>query len=95
MNTPRMNAEFNIGLPISIGEGYRNSAEAHLAVSVGLARRLGDALANVVAWFRRGSAMAELNRLDDRELADIGLSRSNLSRVFDENFAREHARRGY
>ena len=95
MNSPRMNAEFNIDLPNSIGEVYRNSGEARLASNLGLTRRLGDALANVVAWFRRGSEMSELSRLDDRELADIGLSRNNLNRVFDQNFAREHARRGY
>ena len=95
MNSPRMNAEFNSDIPISISDVYRNSGEAHLAGSLGLARRLGDALANVVAWFRRSSEMSELNRLDDRELADIGLSRNNLNRVFDESFAREHARRGY
>jgi uncharacterized protein YjiS (DUF1127 family) len=90
MNTPRLNAEF-IG---SLGEGYRQAAEARLAVSQSLARRLGDALAGVVAFLRRGSVMAELNSMNDRELADLGLSRSNLQRVFDRDFAREHARRG-
>ncbi len=95
MNTPRLNADFNIGLPASFGESYRNAAEARLAVNQNLARRLGDALAHLVAYFRRGAVLAELNSLDDRELADIGLSRSNLAQVFDSNFAREHARRGY
>lgn len=94
MNIPRMNAEFNIALPSAM-EGYRNAAEARQAVNQALARRLGDALARVVAWFRRGSVLAELNRLNDRELSDIGLSSSNFTQVFDEKFAREHARRGY
>jgi uncharacterized protein YjiS (DUF1127 family) len=94
MNTPRLNAEFNIG-PTSVGDGYRHAAEGRLAINQGIARRLGNTLAGVVAYFRRGAVMAELNSMNDRELADVGLSRSNLTQVFDENFAREHARRGY
>ena len=37
--------------------------------------------------------MAELRSLTDRELVDIGLTRSDLGRVFDRSFAqsREHA----
>jgi len=92
MNNPRLNAEFNIG---SIGEGYRNAAEARLAVNKDIAHRLGNALAKMVAYFRRGSVMAELNSMNDRELADVGLSRSNFTQVFDNDFAREHARRGF
>jgi uncharacterized protein YjiS (DUF1127 family) len=92
MNSPRLNAEFNIG---SIGEGYRNAAEGRLAVNQDLAHRFGNTLAKIAAWFRRGTVMAELNSMNDRELADIGLSRSNVTQVFDNQFAREHARRGY
>ena len=36
--------------------------------------------------------MQELAMMTDRELSDIGLSRSDLSRVFDPGFAVEHAR---
>ncbi len=92
MNTPRLNAEFNIG---SIGEGYRAASEARLAANKDLAHSLGHALAKAVAWMRRGSVMAELNSMNDRELADVGLSRSNFTQVFDPEFAHEHARRGY
>ncbi len=92
MNNPRLNAEFSIG---SIGEGYGNAAEARRIASQDVAHRLGNALAGIVAWLRRGSVMAELNSMNDRELADVGLSRSNLTQVFDADFAREHARRGY
>ena len=92
MNTPRLNAEFNIA---SMGEGYRAAAEARLAADKELAHWLGEKLAKAVAFFRRGSVMAELNSMNDRELADVGLSRSNFTQVFDTEFAREHARRGY
>ncbi len=92
MDTPRLNAEFNIG---SIGEGYANATNARIAANQDFAHRLGNTLAKAVAWFRRGSVMAELNSMDDRELADVGLSRGNLTQVFDAEFAHEHARRGY
>ena len=34
-------------------------------------------------WRSRQRALAELNALDDRSLADIGLSRSEIPYVFD------------
>jgi uncharacterized protein YjiS (DUF1127 family) len=41
--------------------------------------------ANVVrlirAWKRYHQSLSELNRLGDRELADIGISRSDIPRV--------------
>lgn len=41
---------------------------------------LATALAWVVAWFARQRQRAELVRLDDRTLADIGISRSEAIR---------------
>jgi uncharacterized protein YjiS (DUF1127 family) len=38
------------------------------------------------SWKRYGSAMDELSHLSDRELADIGITRSDIPRI-----AREHA----
>jgi uncharacterized protein YjiS (DUF1127 family) len=40
------------------------------------------------AWKRYGTAVHELSHLSDRELADIGVSRSDIPRV-----AWEHAER--
>jgi uncharacterized protein YjiS (DUF1127 family) len=42
----------------------------------------------VQAWKRYNANLNELSRLDDRELADIGLSRSDIPRV-----AWEHSER--
>ena len=39
------------------------------------------------AWKRYGEAVQELSHLSDRELADIGISRSDIQRL-----AREHAK---
>lgn len=35
----------------------------------------------VRAWHRHNQSMRELSRLGDRELADIGISRSDIPRV--------------
>ncbi len=51
---------------------------------------------SVFAWLRqwrqRRQVVAELALMSDRELSDIGLSRADLSRVFDPAFAADHAR---
>jgi uncharacterized protein YjiS (DUF1127 family) len=35
----------------------------------------------VRAWRRYNESLRELNRLDDRELADIGITRSDIQRI--------------
>ena len=42
----------------------------------------------------RRATINELNGFSERELADIGLSRSDIHRVFDPSFARDYAQRG-
>ena len=44
------------------------------------------------AWFYRRRVIEEMALMTDRELADIGLSRSDLSRVFDPHFVVDHVR---
>ncbi|HEY7578257.1 MAG TPA: DUF1127 domain-containing protein [Acetobacteraceae bacterium] len=51
-------------------------------------------LARLHAWHQRRQVAAELGLMTDRELADIGLSRTDLSRVFDPAFVSDHARGG-
>ncbi len=48
----------------------------------GLARRVGRALAWIAELPHRHSVLSQLEGMTDRELADIGLSRANLSQVF-------------
>jgi len=43
-------------------------------------------------WRQRRQIVAELALMSDRELADIGLSRADLPRVFDPAFAADHGR---
>ena len=54
------------------------------------------AVLRAVHWLadlpRRRTVLAELNELSEHELADIGLNRSELTRVFDPEFAAQRAR---
>lgn len=46
------------------------------------------------AYAERQRVMSELVRMSDRELADLGISRYEIPRVFDRGFAAEHNCRG-
>lgn len=59
--------------------------------SRGLGQRLGKAIA---ALRGRQAVFNELHSLTDRELADIGITRGDIHRVFDPTFAAEHRARG-
>lgn len=50
------------------------------------------AMAALIEMPRRRAVLDELSVLTDRELADIGLNRSELSRVFDPAFAKGRRR---
>ena len=80
-------------------EAMRVAAEARLesgqALGQSLARGIGRAVAYLRSLPQRRATMNELRMLSERELADIGLSRSDLPRVFDPAFANEcGAKRG-
>lgn len=52
-------------------------------------RRLADGMAYALATPRRRRTVAELSSLTDRELADIGLTRGDVSIVFTPGFITE------
>ena len=56
----------------------------------GVGRQLARALNAVLNAGRRRAVINELSSLSDRELADIGLTRYDISRVFDPGFAAEY-----
>ncbi len=59
----------------------------------GFVQKLADALRWMVELPRRRAVMDELNTLSDHELSDIGLTRSELSRVFDPTFIAQREKR--
>jgi uncharacterized protein YjiS (DUF1127 family) len=66
-------------------------ADTRHEVGSGFGRKVANALAWLVAMPRRRAVIDELRMLTDRELADIGVARSELKRVFDPAFTRDHA----
>jgi uncharacterized protein YjiS (DUF1127 family) len=52
----------------------------------GFAGRVAAALLWLAGMPKRRAVIAELSRLSDHDLADIGLSRGDLPRVFDAAF---------
>jgi uncharacterized protein YjiS (DUF1127 family) len=102
MSAPLAKSDFVFKLSTSrsyIGSEY-DPAPAKVQVadpaSRGLGRAIADGLAFVVAkvraWFGRQFTLAEMHSMSDRELADIGLNRGDVPRVFDAEFVADHAR---
>ena len=60
----------------------------------GLAAWLSHLVSSFVAWRRDSEAAAELSAMSDRELLDIGMSRSDLARAFDKDFNADLRQRG-
>jgi uncharacterized protein YjiS (DUF1127 family) len=60
----------------------------------GLAAWLAAQVTTFQAWRRDREAAAELAAMSNHELMDIGLSRSDLSRVFDPAFNEDLRMRG-
>ena len=46
------------------------------------------------AWRSHGRALAELSRMSDRELFDVGLNRGDFDRIFDNRFNQDLRSRG-
>jgi uncharacterized protein YjiS (DUF1127 family) len=82
------------------GLSYRSSVESDVRPGGnarrddGIGRKIADAIAYLAAMPKRRAVLDELSRLSDRELADIGVARSELKHVFNPAFARDNARRG-
>ena len=57
------------------------------------ARVAAPIVARVQVWMARERAVGELSGMSDRDLADIGLTRSDIARVTDPAFIAEHTAR--
>ena len=60
--------------------------------SQGLFARIGSAMRWLADLPRRRAALDELGSLSEHELADIGLTRADLPRLFDPEFVDERNR---
>jgi uncharacterized protein YjiS (DUF1127 family) len=95
MNAPvaRDQFEFSLGNLSYIGPAYEDPQRAGVKPS---GQEAGGWLHRLVmavsAWRQRQAVLREMQTMTDRELADIGLSRADLSRVFDPAFAADYSR---
>lgn len=102
MSAPLAKSDFVFKLSTSrsyIGPDYDPAPaqdQASQAAPRNLGRAIADGLAFVVAgvrdWASRQATLSEMDSMSDRELADIGLNRGDLPRVFDADFVTDHAR---
>jgi uncharacterized protein YjiS (DUF1127 family) len=70
------------------------AVSSQTARKAGLAAWMSRRVAAFIAWRRDSEAAAELASMSDRELMDIGVSRSDLARVFDPAFNQDLRERG-
>jgi uncharacterized protein YjiS (DUF1127 family) len=90
MNARVAKEEMAILLPDSMSHYVRGDMTPQVdAGRRGLVARIRAALRWIIEMPKRRSVLDELSMLSDYELADIGLSRSELPRVFDPAFAAE------
>jgi uncharacterized protein YjiS (DUF1127 family) len=85
--------EFSLGNLSYIGPRYEESQTARVNSPSGETKSwLGRLVSAIAEWRQHQVVLQEMQTMSDRELSDIGLSRSDISRVFDRSFAKDHAR---
>jgi len=95
MNAPLAKDQFtySLGNMSYIGATYED-APAYPAQEVRQASGgwIARGVRAIKEWYRRQAVLREMEMMTDRELADIGLSRADLPRVFDLAFVADRAR---
>jgi uncharacterized protein YjiS (DUF1127 family) len=98
MNAPTSKRELEFKLPAMMSyHATWDDADYEPVIPIRhrpLRTRLARLRETVARYRERQAVQAELHAMTDRELADIGMSRYDISRIFDPDFAQEHAHRG-
>jgi uncharacterized protein YjiS (DUF1127 family) len=77
---------FSLGQLSYIGPSYEDESTTIPAAAGRTFRWARRLLATFAAWQHRRAVMQEMAMMTDHELSDIGLSRSDIARVFDPAF---------
>jgi len=85
MNMRVAKEEMALLMPSSLSH-YADEPRFAATAKNGFVAKIVAALRYLAALPERHAVMHELNDMSDRELADIGLQRAELGRVFDANF---------
>ena len=99
MSAPISKSDLTFHLPQSFSyHSTWDDADYEPAKPLSLRERLvlafQGAQARLARWSDRRVALTELSGMSDRELSDIGLTRSDITRVTDPSFIDEYAGRG-
>ena len=87
MSAPIAKSQFVFELPnLSYVDASLEEANLRAAVPPSKPRGLSALFAAFRAWREKQVAINELEMMSDRELADIGLSRADVHRVFDRSY---------
>jgi uncharacterized protein YjiS (DUF1127 family) len=78
--------EARISRPAGAGYGYTPGSRRPAPFGA-IARGFAALAAGLREHMRRQQVVAELSRLSDHELADIGLNRADIGQVFEPEFA--------
>ncbi len=92
MNAPISKQHLSLLMSDSLTYRKPDVETAPSPAATGLFARLCAAWAHLASLPQRRAVLDELSLLTDRELADIGLNRNELSRVFDPRFAQGRQR---
>jgi uncharacterized protein YjiS (DUF1127 family) len=87
MSAPIAKSQFAFELPnLTYVDAHLEEPALRIPTAPEKPHGLRALMAGFRAWREKQAAMAEMSVMSDRELADIGLTRSDLSRVFNDNF---------
>ena len=83
--------DFSLGNVSYIGPAYEDAPTASVKPH-GFRDWLATFWVAILEWRQHQAVLQEMRLMTDRELADVGLTRSDLVRVFDPAFAADRAR---
>jgi uncharacterized protein YjiS (DUF1127 family) len=95
MSSPTAKSQLAFQRPLlSYVGAHQEEPELGTPVQPRKSRGILALIAAFKAWREKRTAMAELSIMTDLQLADIGLTRSDLGRVFDSRLNMDLLRRG-